>query len=135
MPKSDIRIIIDTNLWVSFLLRKDLSQIDSLLVQKRATIIFSDELLAELLDVVYRPKFKKFFSNDNIDLVLSLINEVAKFIEVKSSVSICRDIKDNFLLSLAIDGHVDYLLTGDKDLLELKTIEKTQILSISDYLK
>ncbi|WP_295655646.1 putative toxin-antitoxin system toxin component, PIN family [uncultured Mucilaginibacter sp.] len=135
MPKSDIRIIIDTNLWVSFLLRKDLSQIDSLLVQKRATIIFSDELLAELLDVVYRPKFKKFFSNDNIDLVLSLINEVAKFIEVKSSVSICRDIKDNFLLALAIDGHVDYLLTGDKDLLELKTIEKTQILSISDYLK
>jgi uncharacterized protein len=135
MPSSEIRIVIDTNLWVSFLLKNDYSKIDRLLIQQKATIIFSDELLAELLDVVYRPKFKKFFSNDNIDLILALIDKVAHFVKIESIITICRDEKDNFLLALAIDGKADFLLTGDKDLLELKAIGETQIMAISDYLK
>lgn len=51
-----------------------------------------------------------------------------------SDVTICRDEKDNFLLALAKDSGADYLITGDKDLLILKTIEKTKILTIVDFL-
>jgi uncharacterized protein len=49
-------------------------------------------------------------------------------------VTICRDSKDNFLLSLAIDGRADYLLTGDSALLDLKKIGKTKIITISEFL-
>ena len=35
-------------------------------------------------------------------------------IQVKSSVDLCRDPKDNFLLSLSIDGSAQFLITGDK---------------------
>ncbi|MFN8431438.1 MAG: putative toxin-antitoxin system toxin component, PIN family [Spirosomataceae bacterium] len=42
--------------------------------------------------------------------------------------------KDNFLLSLAVDSMADYLITGDKDLLELVNINKTKILTMSQFL-
>jgi predicted nucleic acid-binding protein len=52
---------------------------------------------------------------------------------VTSSVSLCRDKKDNFLLALAKDACADYLITGDKDLLVIKKFERTQIITITEY--
>jgi putative PIN family toxin of toxin-antitoxin system len=47
--------------------------------------------------------------------------------------NLCRDSKDNFLLSLCNDSKADYLITGDKDLLDLKKFGKTTILTITDF--
>ena len=58
----------------------------------------------------------------------------ANFIEVTSEINACRDPKDNFLLSLSVDGNATHLLTGDKDLLILKKLGKTKILTITEYL-
>jgi uncharacterized protein len=44
-----------------------------------------------------------------------------------------RDSKDNFLLNLAVDGKADYLITGDKDLLEIGQIDKTSILTFKEF--
>ena len=48
---------------------------------------------------------------------------------------LARDANDDFLLSLAKDGKATFLITGDKDLLVLKKINQTKIVSISDFLK
>jgi uncharacterized protein len=53
---------------------------------------------------------------------------------VKTEITVCRDAKDNFLLSLAVDSAADYLLTGDNDLLEIKEILNTEIITISSFL-
>jgi uncharacterized protein len=58
------RIIIDTNLWVSFLITKDYTKIDNLLFQRKIQLLFSQELLDELIQVTWRPKFKKFFKQE-----------------------------------------------------------------------
>jgi putative PIN family toxin of toxin-antitoxin system len=134
MTSSD-RIIIDTNLWISFLLSKDYSKLDKLLSSKEAVLLFSKELLEEFIDVVSRTKLKKYFSQSDLNNLLDAIDKVAVFIDVKSTVNACRDKKDDFLLSLAKDGNATHLLTGDKDLLALIQFEKTFILTISDYLK
>jgi hypothetical protein len=55
-------------------------------------------------------------------------------VNVKSKIEMCRDSKDNFLLSLAVDGNADYLITGDKDLLILEKVNKTLIVTIQEYL-
>ena len=96
---------------------------------------FSQELLNEFLEVVKRPKFRRFFSSTDIENILETIDEYADFIEVKSAIKVCRDSKDNFLLSLSVDGNVDYLLTGDKDLLDLNKFKKTTIITISQFLQ
>jgi len=134
MPNKVTRIIIDTNLWISFLITKDFSKLDKLLLKNTVKLVFSKELLDEFLEVVQRPKFKKYFSQSDIISILSTINDYADFVDVKSVIQLSRDEKDNFLLALAVDGIADYLLTGDLDLLELKAIGRTSITQLSTYL-
>ena len=90
--------------------------------------------MEEFLDVVKRPKFRNFFNSEDIEELLETIEEYANFVQVTSKIELCRDKKDNFLLSLAKDSNADYLVTGDKDLLELKRIKKTTILTITEFL-
>ena len=135
MQKAKHRIIIDTNLWISFLLTKDLSKMDGLLKGNHAILLFSQELLEEFTTVAERPKFKKYFSQVDIINLLSKINTKAEFITIRSHLAICRDPKDNFLLALAKYGKASHLITGDKDLLILKKLGNTEIISITDYLK
>jgi putative PIN family toxin of toxin-antitoxin system len=127
------RIIIDTNLWISFLLTKQFSFLDNFLESGKIQLIFSQELLDEFMDVINRPKLRKYFSEDNLELILEIIEQYADFITVNSNVNVCRDPKDNFLLSLAKDGLADYLITGDQDLLMIKRFEKTEIVTIAEF--
>jgi uncharacterized protein len=134
MERGCHRIILDTNLWISFLITKNFSQLDKLLSNKNCILIFSDELLEEFLSVTKRPKFKRFFSQEIVANLLDAIKEFSEFVEVKSQVDICRDEKDNFLLALSKDGNVDFLITGDKDLLVLEKFGSTSILTFTQYI-
>ena len=134
MPKKKNRIIIDTNLWLSFLLTNDFSKLDKIFTNKSAVLIFSRHLLDEFIEVAQRPKFKKYFSLTDLERLLVQIKEDAEFIEVVSNVQLCRDRKDDFLLSLAKDGKATHLITGDKDLLDIKVVGKTKIITIANYL-
>lgn len=134
MPKVS-RIVIDTNLWISFLITKDYAKLDDVLFTKQSILIFSEELLDEFLEVARWPKFRRFFSSSDIEELLETIDEFADFVTVNTKINLCRDEKDNFLLSLSVDGNADYLLTGDKDLLSLQNIGATEIITISDFLQ
>lgn len=127
------RIILDTNLWISFLISKDFSKLDEIIFSKKSILIFSKELLEEFIEVVKRPKFRRYFAQTDIEELLETIDEYGEFIVVKSRIEICRDAKDNFLLSLAVDGKADFLLTGDQDLLMIKKIGNTNIKTISSF--
>jgi putative PIN family toxin of toxin-antitoxin system len=98
-------------------------------------LIFSQELLDEFLEVARRPKFRRFFSASDIEEILETIHEYADFVNVETQIEVCRDTKNNFLLSLSIDAKADFLLTGDKDLLELTKFGETTIVTISDFLQ
>lgn len=135
MENKSLKVILDTNLWISFLITKNYSQLDEILVEKKCALVFSEELLEEFLTVIKRPKFRRFFSNEETENLIETIQEFSEFVEVKSEVSVCRDEKDNFLLSLSKDSKTDFLITGDKDLLDLENFESTKIVTISDFLK
>ncbi len=97
-------------------------------------MLFSAELLDEFISVAKRPKFRKYFSEKDLEDVIEKIDEYAVFIEVISEIAICRDEKDDFLLSLSVDGNADFLITGDIALLELKKVGKTKIITMAAYL-
>lgn len=115
------------------MINSEYDKLDVLLLNKNCTLIFSQELLEEFVTVAKRPKLRKYISSDELEYILETIDEVAEFVHVTSQITECRDPKDNFLLSLAVDGNADYLLTGDKDLLFLQEIGKTQIKSLTDF--
>ncbi|WP_420385540.1 putative toxin-antitoxin system toxin component, PIN family [Roseivirga sp.] len=128
------RAILDTNLWISFLISKN-TLIETLLSTKKLQLVFSNELLDEFIEVAKRPKLKAYFTSNSVENLLRLFSEYAELIEVTSVINICRDYKDNFLLALAIDSQADFLVTGDNDLLVLKNIRDTEIISFAELIE
>ena len=128
------RAIIDTNLWVSFLIGKTFYKLKHLLIQGVITPIFSPQLLDELTTVTQRPKLQKYFQPDKVQELLLFLNEISDIIEPHSTINLCRDPKVNFLLALAQDSKADFLVTGDQDLLILQQIGQTKILTYQDLL-
>ena len=129
------KLVLDTNIWISFLISHDYSKLDKLIFKHKVTFVFSEELFLEFIDVSRRPKFIKFFTPaDNEQLIRALQNH-SIFIPVASKVKKSRDSNDDFLLSLSLDAQADYLITGDKDLLVLKSIGETKIVTMTEYLE
>ena len=129
------RVVLDTNLWISFLISRKYDEIIGLINSSTIKLVFSIELFEEFLDVVQRPKFKKYFSDDDISKLIGLFDLFGEMVNISSKVKICRDKNDDFLLNLCIDGKVDYLVTGDKDLLIIENIENTRIITYKEFLK
>jgi uncharacterized protein len=133
MQSNQNKIIIDTNLWISYLISKNYKWIDNLIIKQNFKLVFSQELLDEFLVVANRPKFKEFFTTEDLEKLIELFDNYGLYYKVISNVELCRDSKDNFLLSLAKESKADYLLTGDRDLLEIKKFGKTQILTLTEF--
>ena len=67
-----IRVIIDTNLWISFIISKKLNRLEPLLFSNNIRILFSSELIDELEATIKKPKLKKYFSENDLDEMLDV---------------------------------------------------------------
>ncbi len=130
-----IRIVFDVNIWISFTIGKQLDSLRHILLDKKFEIYISTELIAEYMSVIEKPKLKKYLAKDRIIETLNLLESMTKNVVIKSSITVSRDIKDDYLLALSQDYKIKYLVTGDKDLLVLKEHKKTQILTMSEFLE
>lgn len=135
MANRNERLVIDTNIFIYFLISESFQELDKKIKSNHIKFLLSEELISEFLQVVSRPKFKKYFSDKDVSNLLNSFHVNAELVNVKSRFDVCRDKKDNFLLALCFDGKADFLITGDEDLLILKKFKKTSIIKISDYLK
>jgi putative PIN family toxin of toxin-antitoxin system len=59
------RLVIDTNLWISFLLGPSTEKWNNVLLSEANLLLFSQELLEEFIAVAQRPKFRKYFDLDD----------------------------------------------------------------------
>ncbi len=130
-------IVIDTNVLLSAALspngtaRKALDK-----VYKEFKIAQSDETYQELKTRIYKPKFDKYISDEDRQDFLDIVKKYSQFIEINSQINICRDPDDNKFLELAKDANAEFLITGDQDLLSLKTLAEyqNQIITPRDFL-
>lgn len=128
-----MRVVIDTNVWISFLIGKFLVGLSDAIIDNRVQILFSEALFAELVEVLQRPKFKKYFSGVAIEQLIVLLHEKVEWVDVASHFNDCRDEKDNFLLDLAVSGRANYLITGDEDLLVLNPFHGLEIIDYRSF--
>ncbi|MBG1239977.1 putative toxin-antitoxin system toxin component, PIN family [Nostoc sp. NZL] len=130
-------ILIDTNVLLSAALspngtaRKALDK-----VYKEFKIAQSDETYQELNIRIYKRKFDKYISDEDRQYFLDIVKKYNQFIEIKSQINTCRDPEDNKFLELAKDANADFLITGDQDLLSLKTLAEyqNQIITPRDFI-
>jgi uncharacterized protein len=134
-PKNKIKIIIDTNLFISFLIGKRLSNLKNAIINSKVLLVLSEQNINEIKIVTARPKFQKYFQKNDVDDLIDLLHSIGRIIKISTEPNICRDPKDNFLLALAEKSKAMYLVTSDKDLLEIIEYKETQIISFQSFEK
>ena len=137
MPETNIKVVIDTNLWVSMAMGSRLVSVQLLTVIENPLIeVFtSTELLDELTETLAKPRLRQYLNHERTSKLFDLIWLKTKLTTVKSTLKICRDPKDDFIINLAIDAQAQYIITGDNDLLTLSPIGMIEVLRISDFLE
>ncbi|MFN0217120.1 MAG: putative toxin-antitoxin system toxin component, PIN family [Saprospiraceae bacterium] len=129
-----LRVVIDTNWYVSASInRKSRRTLYALLADKRLQILYADRLFEEFSEVIYRPKFEKTITSDQIQRFIRLIVPILEHIKLKTPFLVSRDPKDNYLLSLSSDGNAHYLVTGDPDLLVIDRFGETEIITMAVF--
>jgi hypothetical protein len=127
------KVIVDTNIWISFLIGKNLKGLHEYIDSQAIIIVTCNEQIQELAEVFKKPKIKKYFTAEQIENFFELLDESSVKVDLKTKTDICRDLKDNYLISLAIDSNADFLITGDNDLLVLNKVENTSMIKFNDF--
>lgn len=129
-----MKIILDCNIWISFLIGHDAHLIQRILTDIRFDVYICDELLEEIHDVSSRAKIRNRISDEELDDFFRIIYAFCRMarIEQKAQSVIC-DPKDLYLLSLAESIGADYIVSGDADLLDLKQYQQTKMLRLVEY--
>jgi len=136
MNAAHVRLVVDTNVLISAFIGGRLARLFAALEDKDTELFISREQLTELIDVVERPKFRKYFSLEEARAAIGDLCMVALFPENGLPVvNVCRDAKDDHLLALSKATDADVLITGDEDLLVLEKFEKTEIISPATFMR
>jgi putative PIN family toxin of toxin-antitoxin system len=135
MSAKNIKVIIDTNVWISFLIGKRLSFIKNYISNGQITIVTTEQLLKEIKEVTSRKRLKKYFPKESVIELLELLETIAEKVEIVPTHFINSDPKDNFLLDLIDFSQADYLVTGDKDLLIHNPFKSATILTPANFEK
>jgi len=127
------KIAVDTNVFISgVLFGGNPQKIIEAWLNKKYIFCLSPELKAEILNKLQNKFLLSTQALQTIEEGLDINTE--KYIP-KKKLSICKDPQDNFLLELAEEAAADYLVSGDKLVLELGHYQKTKIISPKNFLK
>lgn len=132
MAKKPPRVVLDSNILISALVyggKPD--QIYNLILDKQAIAITSPILLSELREILIK-KFK--FELDRIEQLEQIISHNFIVVNPGKIIALTRDEDDNRVLEAALEGGCSYIITGDKDLLDLKTFKNIKILTPDTFL-
>lgn len=97
-------------------------------------VAVSEATLAELLDVLSRPRLARFIDPELRDEMLALLDAFGVFFTPTTTVTDCRDAKDNKYLELALAAGAAVIVSSDDDLLVLHPWRGARILRPAAYL-
>lgn len=134
--EDDLRCVIDTNVLISALLSSSGTSNRAVHTALRhGRLLSSDSAFEGLEDSLSRPKFDPYLRAEDRDDYLALIRGSAQFVDVSTSLSLCRDPDDDTFLEIAVSGDADVLISGDGDLQVLHPFRGIPILSPDAFLE
>ena len=93
-----MKVILDCNIWISFLLSRQDCLLKRMLMDTRFDIYICEELLSEIINVARRDKIRKRVSENELQQLLKLIDAFCiKTTNSQIAESINRDPKDVYL--------------------------------------
>jgi len=128
------RVVLDTNVTIAAFFWSGYPRIVyDLIKEQKITMFLSEEMEKELIRVLGYSKFG--LSPKEIQPFIKNLRCYAEFVEKKSKISaIVADPTDNIFLECAVDGEANYIISGDKHLLDLGIYNGIQIIKARDFL-
>ncbi len=127
-----MRVVIDTNVVISaFFFKGTPRKIIDMWLFEKFKIIASQDIIKEYVDVI--DDFKKKHKENISPYSAAALVEHTEIIKVNLKRKISRDPDDDKFVNCAIVGGVDYIVSGDKDLLVLEEVSGIKILSPKDF--
>lgn len=129
------KVVLDTNIIVSaFGWSGRPREIFELILNGKIELVSSPKLLSELKRVLNYSKFK--FSDELKKEVTNLILNISMIVVAKTKINVIKeDPSDNCFLEAAVSGRADFIITGDKHLLNLREYKRIKILTATEFLK
>jgi putative PIN family toxin of toxin-antitoxin system len=129
------KIVLDTNVIISaFGWQGAPHEIFKKCISGHLNLILSPPLLSELKRVLAYPKFN--FNQDEIDEFLAIIIETVEIVEPELTINLIpQDSSDNRVLECAVTADCEFIISGDKHLLEIKEFGDIKILAPDNFLK
>ncbi len=135
VTESKIKVVIDTNVFISaFVFGGSALEIIRLFLKGDIEVYISPFIIEEITRIL-REKF--LWEESKIDKALELIGSKANEVSPKLKVSVIKSKDDdNRILECALEGNVDYIISGDKQhILSLKEFEGIKIVSVREFLE
>jgi len=128
------RFVFDTNVLISALFSKTSIPFQSVkIAEQQGFILYSEETLLELNQVLNRKKFDKYITLEERQIFIAKYITSSELVTIKEKIVVCRDIKDNKFLELAVSGNANIIITGDQDLLVLNPFQNIKIITPENF--
>ena len=125
-------VVIDTNVWISYIINNQLQLLTTLILDNELLTYGCDNLHNELADVLARRKFQKYLDRPVAEYV-SLQRMLTIWVETTPVYTAAPDPKANFLFDPAIQAGADCLVTGDRKLLDMEKVNTVDIISPAHF--
>lgn len=127
------KVVLDTNILISaFGWEGNCRDLFRKIINNELILILSKKQINEIKRVLNYPKFS--FTNSQKEKFIRILYENSRIIESNSIFNIIDDKDDNMFLEIAFDSKAEYIISGDKDLLNLKVFKNIKIISVKDFL-
>lgn len=97
-------------------------------------ILGSTATLTKLASTMERAKFDRYAPLSMRRRFVALIYATVHVVEIYRTLHICRDPGDDKFLDVAVNGGADVLVSGDADLLSLRSVDGIPISTPAEYL-
>ena len=129
-----MRVVFDSNILVSALVfpGKRAEKAVLRIIEGRDHLLISGPIVSEVLTVLVR-KFAR--EREELARIAVLLAELAETVRPRRRLQVLRDDPDNRILECALAGRADWIVTGDREMLELGSFEGICMLSLRTYLE
>ena len=128
-----MRVVFDTNIFISAFSIPGSSAEKAMLkvIEGGDILIISKDIINEVLSVL-SSKFSR--DKEGLSHVAVILSELGELVKPTHKVSIFKENADNRILECAIQGKADVLVTGDKEMLQLREYKGVRIISLEEYI-
>ncbi len=129
-----LKVVIDTNVFISAFYLPESRPAEVVLLARRKRILnfISPQILQEIERII---KKKLLWDNAKPQSAVRLIRNFSETVRPQEHLTVIADDPDNRILECALEAQADFIVSGDKHLLNEKNYQRVKIVTPAQFLE